>query len=61
MNVSKLMMIIGMLLSAAGIILVCLFFFGPQKSSWMLAAALGCMVAANVLNVIRIRITGKKK
>jgi len=61
MNLTKLMIHISMLCSVIGIIFLIMFFSNAEKFRWGLITALICIVASNVLNLIRMKISGKKK
>ena len=61
MNTHKLMITISMLFSAIGIIFVILFFVDSAKYSWGMVAALICIAIGNLLNLLRMKISGKKK
>ena len=46
------LVIIAGILAVLGIVLVLISMFGPQSASWTLPAALGCVAAGLILNLI---------
>ena len=61
MNIAKLMIRISALFSVIGIIFIFMFFIETSKYRWGLTAALICIVSANIINLLRMKIVGKKK
>ena len=61
MNIAKLMIVISMLFSATGLIFVVLFFCDSATYHWGMVAALVCIVLGNLINLLRMKMVGKKK
>ena len=60
-QIEKLLLIASLLLLIAGIVFLCISIFGESENTTPLACALGCILLANLFNVIRSFSTLKNK
>ena len=53
MQLDKIMLVLSLILIIAGIIFLCISIFGVSESTTPLACALGCILLANLITIIR--------
>lgn len=56
---NMLFFIASICLTVAGIIFLLVAMFGVNKSNWVLASALFCILLSNLFNIVRIRLNKK--
>ena len=61
MNTAKLLIHISMTFSITGIVFLIMFFVNTEQFRWGLVAALICIVTGNLINLLRMKMVGKKK
>lgn len=60
-KVNALFFIASICLTVAGIIFLLVAMFSENKSNWVLASALFCILLSNLLNIVRIQLNKKRQ